>query len=73
MHRAEEIDPCNVPLPESDDKVSCVGDVVDHKEEKKIDEDADKDVLPSSVAGMDNVPEIAKVCKQNLSPTFPDS
>jgi hypothetical protein len=72
MHQAEETDPCNVSLPESDDEVSCVGDIV-NPGEKKEDEDADKHVLLSSVGGMDSVPEIAKVRKQNLSLTFPDS
>jgi hypothetical protein len=63
--RTEEIDPRNVSLPKSDDKVSCVGAV-------EVDEDMDEDILPLDVASRVSAPEIAKVSNQNSSPAFPD-
>jgi hypothetical protein len=64
-HQTEEIDPCNVSLPESDDEVSCVGD-------PRVDDDANEDVLPLSAAGRIGALEIVKVRNHNLSLTLPD-
>jgi hypothetical protein len=55
-HQTEEIDPCRVALPESDDEVDCVENTLDLRELE-----VDEDVLPLSVAGRESVPEIAKV------------
>jgi hypothetical protein len=70
-HQTEEIDPCNISLPESDDEFNCVRDILDLRGEVEVGvEEEDEDVLPLSVAGRACVPEIAKVGDQNLSPHF---
>jgi hypothetical protein len=71
IFQREEIDPCDVPLPDSDDEGSYVPHVVEMGEQK-TDGEADKDVQPLSVAGRNSVPEIAKVGSQNSSHAFPD-